>query len=58
MCLPPLAWQTYDVDFKAARFDARGSRIAWPKITVRLNGVLIHEDLELKKDFTLIDGIF
>ena len=52
MCLPPLAWQTYDVDFKAARFDARGSRIAWPKITVRLNGVLIHEDLELKKDFT------
>lgn len=52
MCLPPLSWQTYDVDFKAATFDAGGQRTAWPRITVRLNGVLVHEDLELKKDFT------
>lgn len=52
MCLPPLSWQTYDVDFKAAQFDAAGKRIAWPRITVRLNGVLVHEDLELAKDFT------
>jgi hypothetical protein len=52
MCLPPLVWQTYDVDFTAAKFDAEGKRIAWPRITVRLNGVLVHEDLELGKDFT------
>jgi hypothetical protein len=52
MCLPPLAWQTYDVDFTAAKFDADGKRTAWPRITVRLNGVLVHEDLELPKDFT------
>ncbi len=52
MCLPPLTWQTYDVDFTAAKFDAAGQRIAWPRITVRLNGVLIHEDRELIKDFT------
>lgn len=52
MCLPPLAWQTYDVDFTAAKFDAEGNRTAWPRITVRLNGVLVHEDLELPKDFT------
>ena len=52
MCLPPLAWQTYDVDFQAAQFDASGQRIAWPRITVRLNGVVVHEDLELSKDFT------
>lgn len=52
MCLPPLAWQTYDVDFKAAKFDAGGNRSAWPRITVRLNGVLVHENLELPKDFT------
>ena len=52
MCLPPLAWQTYDVDFKAATFDAEGKRIAWPRITVKLNGVLVHEDLELGKNFT------
>lgn len=52
MCLPPLIWQTYDVDFTAAKFDAAGKRTAWPRITVRLNGVLVHEDLELNKDFT------
>jgi hypothetical protein len=52
MCLPPLVWQTYDVDFKAARFDASGKRTAWPRITVRLNGVPVHENLELARDFT------
>jgi hypothetical protein len=52
MCLPPLAWQTYDVEFTAAKFDTEGKRTAWPRMTVRLNGVLIHEDRELAKEFT------
>jgi hypothetical protein len=52
MCLPPLAWQTYDVDFTAAKIDTEGKRTAWPRITVKLNGVTVHEDLELTKDFT------
>jgi hypothetical protein len=52
MCLPPLAWQTYDVEFTAAKFDENGKRTAWPRITVKLNGVLVHENLELSKDFT------
>lgn len=52
MCLPPLTWQTYDVAFTAAMFDAAGKRTAWPRITVKLNGVLVHENLELPKDFT------
>ena len=52
MCLPPLTWQTYDVEFTAATFDASGKRLTWPQITVRLNGVLIHEKVELAKDFT------
>ena len=52
MCLPPLAWQTYDVEFTAAKFDDAGQRTAWPRITVKLNGVVVHENLELKKDFT------
>lgn len=52
MCLPPLSWQTYDVDFTAATFDATGKRTAWPRITVKLNGVIVHEGLELNKDFT------
>jgi len=52
MCLTPLAWQTYDVEFTAAKFDASGKRTAWPRITVRLNDVVIHENLELARDFT------
>ena len=52
MCLPPLSWQTYDVDFTAAKFDESGKRTAWPRITVKLNGVLIHENLEIAKEFT------
>lgn len=52
MCLPPLTWQTYDVDFTAAQFDAEGKRVAWPRITVKLNGVVVHDDVELNKDFT------
>jgi len=50
MCLPPLTWQTYDVDFKAARFDATGKRTAKAVVTVRHNGVLIHDRLELEKE--------
>jgi hypothetical protein len=52
LCLPPLVWQTYDVEFTAAKFDAQGKRSAWPRMSVRLNGVLIHDGLELGKEFT------
>jgi hypothetical protein len=52
MCLPPLAWQTYDVEFTAAKFAADGQPTAWPRITVKHNGVLIHENLELPKSHT------
>lgn len=52
MCLPPLSWQTYDVVLTAAKFDSEGNRTDWPRITVKLNGVLVHDDLELKKDNT------
>jgi len=52
MCLPPLSWQTYDVVFTAATFDAQGKRTTWPRITVKLNGVLVHDNLELAKNLT------
>ena len=52
MCLPPLTWQTYDVDFTTARFDANDKVLAPAKITVRLNGVVIHRDQALPKTTT------
>lgn len=50
MCLPPLLWQTYDIDFRGPKFDAQGSKLAAARISVRQNGVPIHENVELPKD--------
>jgi hypothetical protein len=48
MCLPPLQWQTYDIDFTNAVRDDAGKKVKNSRITVRLNGVVIHDDVELK----------
>lgn len=48
MAFPPLAWQTYDIDFTAPRFEGE-EKVKNARITVRHNGVVIHDDVELPK---------
>lgn len=52
MCFPPLAWQTYDIVYTAATFDENKKKTANARVTVRHNGVVVHENLELPKATT------
>jgi hypothetical protein len=54
MNFPPLAWQTYDIDFQTAKFDPAGKTlIDQAVVTVRFNGVLIHENQKLANNTLL-----
>lgn len=48
-CRPPGEWQKLHAVFRAPRFDAAGKKTKHASLTkVTLNGVLIHENVELK----------
>ncbi len=47
MCLPPLVWQTYDIDLSSPKFDKDGNKTENMRISVWHNGVLIHNNVEI-----------
>ncbi len=48
MCYPPMVWQTYDIDFTQAEFDADGKKTKPARLTMLHNDVKIHANVELK----------
>lgn len=43
---PPMEWQTYDIKYTASVWNGE-TMVSAPRIEVRLNGVLIHQDQEI-----------
>lgn len=46
-CRPPGEWQSYDLFFRAPRFDPRGKLRSPARITVIHNGILVQDNVEI-----------
>ncbi len=49
---PPEQWNTYDIAFRAPRFDKDGKQTEFARITVFHNGIKIHDNVEIKVEST------
>lgn len=47
MATAPNTWQTYDITFRAARFDAAGVKTDNARVTVVWNGTVVHNNVEI-----------
>jgi hypothetical protein len=43
----PRTWQTYDITFRAARFDSQGTKTENARVTVVWNGTTVHQDFAI-----------
>jgi hypothetical protein len=57
LCLPPLVWQTYDVEFTQPGSDAQGKPSGPVLVTVRHNGVVVHDKYEVRGKLSDARGI-
>jgi len=48
MSKKPGEWQTYDITFRGARFDASGKKTESARLTLVWNGTKVHDDVEIK----------
>ncbi|MCA9117137.1 MAG: DUF1080 domain-containing protein [Planctomycetaceae bacterium] len=48
MCLPPMQWQTYDICFRAPRFNESGEKTENARLSVWHNGTLIHDNVSVE----------
>jgi hypothetical protein len=49
MCAPPGQWQTYDITFRAPRFDIAGKKVSSATVMVVHNGVMVQEMVEMEE---------
>lgn len=47
VCKAPGEWQTYDLTFRAPRFDEAGKVTEKPRLTLLWNGVKVHDNVEI-----------
>jgi hypothetical protein len=47
VALPPMEWQSYDLTFRAPRYDENGKKTQNARVMLIWNGVKVHDDVEI-----------